>query len=201
MSIGLCCQYIDKKISKNNKITYKNICNEKSLQYNRYLNNLYSDEEIINIWNNNLDNIFIIIKKIINEGYKSFRLSSNLFPLYDCAEKLLKNNNEIINKLNIIGNYIKQYNLRLTCHPDQFCVISSKSDDIIEKSIKILAHHAWVFDALQLDRSAFYAINIHGGAGNQIKTLINSIKKLPDNIKNRLTLENDELSYNVKELT
>ena len=51
-----------------------------------------------------------------------------------------------------------------------------------------------------LERSAKYAINIHGGKSNRSSRLIDQIKSLPDSIRLRLTLENDETSYNVIEL-
>lgn len=200
MSIGLCCQYLEKINKKSLKIEYKNICNEKNLQYNRFLNNIYSNNQIIETWISNIDNITNIIQKLIKENYKCFRLSSNLFPLFDSNEKLLKDNLEINEKLNNLGKLIISSKMRLTSHPDQFCVISSKTDSIIEKSIKMLEHHAWVFDQMNLPQTSFYSINIHGGARGESNKLIESIKKLPKNVSSRLTLENDECSYSVKNL-
>lgn len=53
---------------------------------------------------------------------------------------------------------------------------------------------------MNLPESAFYSINIHGGTKGNSKLLINSINKMSSSVRKRLTLENDELSYNVKEL-
>jgi len=53
---------------------------------------------------------------------------------------------------------------------------------------------------MKLEHSPFYAINIHGGKKDRIETLIKTIDALPDNIRKRLTLENDEMAYSVKQL-
>ncbi len=45
-----------------------------------------------------------------------------------------------------------------------------------------------------------YAINIHGGKANRTEKIIEVFKTLPENVKNRLTLENDEKCYNVRQL-
>jgi UV DNA damage endonuclease len=57
-----------------------------------------------------------------------------------------------------------------------------------------------MFDQMGLDQTHYYPVNIHGGAKNKYENVIANIKNLPDFVKNRLTLENDEFSYSVKEL-
>lgn len=195
MSIGLVCHYLVPK-----KNSYINNMNEKTLRYSSYLENKYSQEHIENIWLNNISNLHDNLKQIIKDGYKVFRISSSLFPLADELKEKLESNIKINNKLKEIGDLVKSSNLRLTCHPDQFCVLSSDSSQVIENSIKILEHHAWIFDKMELEFSPFYAINIHGGKKGNIKTLISSVNKLNKNVKSRLTLENDEKSYSIVEL-
>lgn len=197
MSIGLCCQYL--KIKNNKKNEYYNAAEEKTLQFGKFKEKKYSEELILSTWIQNLNNLKKILIEIIDDGFKVFRISSNLFPLYDCVPHLLLKS-EILIKLKEIGLLIKQNNIRVTTHPDQYCVISSKQESIIDKSIKILEHHAWIFDQMELEQTPYYAINIHGGAKNQLTTLVNSINKLPNSIKNRLTLENDEISYSILDL-
>jgi UV DNA damage endonuclease len=79
-------------------------------------------------------------------------------------------------------------------------VLSSKNPNVIEKARKSLAHHAWVMDCMNLPQTPYYSINIHGGVKGESKTLIEQVKSLPNNIKNRLTFENDERAYNVQDL-
>lgn len=200
MSLGLCCQYMSVKQKKNNKEEYINLCDEKSLQFSRFKNNEYSIDKINKTWEHNINSLFNIVKLVNEKGYSLMRMSSRLFPLAEELPNELKNNVNVLKSLKDMGDFIKSKNMRFTCHPDQFVVLSSNSDDVIEKSVKIFTHHAWVFDSIGLDNTPFYAINIHGGVrGNQDK-LIRTLNLLPASVKGRLTLENDESSYSVKEL-
>jgi UV DNA damage endonuclease len=71
---------------------------------------------------------------------------------------------------------------------------------VVEKAFVELGIHGWMFDAMGLDHSPKWAINIHGGKADRSSRLIEQIKSLPDNVRKRLTLENDENSYSVIDL-
>lgn len=198
--IGLCCQYIEQTIKKNGNIATNNIIEEKNLQYGQFNKGKYSNVYIERTWINNANELLKILKRINDEGFKLFRISSNLFPLYDLMPDLFNSSVDIKNILFECGKFVLANNMRVTTHPDQFVVISSNKDQVINNSLKILDHHAWIFDHMNLPESAFYSINIHGGTKGNSKLLINSINKMSSSVRKRLTLENDELSYNVKEL-
>lgn len=198
--LGLCCQYIEPVCNRNGNIKYKNILEERTLQYGQFLKNKYSKFQIEKIWINNITNLYSVLQKINSEDFHLFRVSSNLFPLYDEVSDLLTTSKEINNILQEIGKFIIRSQMRLTTHPDQFVVISSNKKDVINNSIRMLEHHAWIFDQMNLPQTPYYAINIHGGVKENNQILIDSIKKLSPSVKNRLTLENDERAYNVKDL-
>ena len=198
--IGLCCQYIEYKINRNGKGEFINIVDEKGLQYGQFLKGKYSKNQIESVWENNAIELFKIIKRCKSEGIYSFRVSSNLFPLYDSLNEDLIKNESVKNLLKQIGEFAIDNKIRLTTHPDQFVVISSNNEDVIKKSIKMLEHHAWIFDQMMLPLNPYYSINIHGGTKGNSKILIDTINTLNNNIKLRLTLENDERSYNIKDL-
>ena len=85
-------------------------------------------------------------------------------------------------------------------HPDQFVVLSSKSRKIAATSRKILDKHALAFDLMGLPRSPWALMNIHGGLGDRTESLVRSIERLPDAVRSRLTLENDEYTYGAAEI-
>lgn len=200
MSIGLCCQYLEPITKRNGSIEYKNKTLEKSLQYSRFCNGSYSDDQIKQVWKDNANNTKVFLEYLKDKNYKSFRLSSNLFPLYDSKKEMLESDKEVISILEDIGKFVISNQIRLTTHPDQFVVISSNNPEVIKKSIQMLEYHAWVFDQMKLPMTAFYAINIHGGVKNNHQILIDTIHSLNENIRKRLTLENDERSYSVTDL-
>ena len=200
MAIGLCCQYLQPHTKRNGTVEYKNSTNERNLQYGRFLEGKYPNTIIEDLWINNAKGLFSTLKKIYSEGFRSFRVSSNLFPLHDLIGNMLDKCDDVKLVLEDIGKFVIENKMRLTSHPDQFVVISSNDISVINKSIKMLEHHAWVFDTMGLPKSPYYNINIHGGTKGNQETLINSIMSLKDNLKSRLTLENDERSYSVSDL-
>jgi hypothetical protein len=90
--------------------------------------------------------------------------------------------------------------LRLVLHPDQFVVLSSDSPQVVANSLKILATHAKVMDYLAQPRSSWALMNVHGGKGDRSEQLIKAIDELPDAIRLRLTLENDEYTYSAQKI-
>lgn len=198
--LGLCCQYIEFHVNRNGKGDFVNVVDEKGLQYGQYLKGKYPLKQIEETWVNNAKGLLSIIKRVNSEGMKLFRVSSNVFPLYDSLPNELNNCQEVKSILAETGKYIIENKMRVTSHPDQFVVLSSNKTDVIEKSMRMLDHHAWIFDQMNLPISTYYAINIHGGTKGNSSILIDSIKKLNESTKGRLTLENDESSYNVLDL-
>jgi UV DNA damage endonuclease len=128
-----------------------------------------------------------------------YRLSSNTFPFADdvIGEDVLI---ELAEGLRQIGHRANALGIRLVLHPDQFVVLNSDRPNVIKNSIKVLATHAKIFDLMGLPRSSWALMNIHGGKGDRPERLISVIRDLPDPIRLRLTLENDEYTYSAEKL-
>jgi UV DNA damage endonuclease len=198
--LGVCCQWLEEKTKPRGKVELVNAMDERTLQLGRYKDRKYDPEFIKSTYLNNVNNLFKMIPKIASHGLRVFRISSALFPLADQVDRSLWDNDEVKSTLKQTGDFIKSIGMRVSTHPGQFCVISSDSDKVIENSIRELEIHGWLFDQMGLERNPFYAINIHGGKANRMMKLIEQIKILPDSVRNRLTLENDEMSYSVNDL-
>jgi UV DNA damage endonuclease len=136
---------------------------------------------------------------LVAQNIKLYRLTSALFPFADdpLGTDMLE---ELREPLAAIGQRITDLGIRLVLHPDQFVVLNSDSPHVIANSQKILAMHARIFDLLQQPRSAWAAFNIHGGKGDRVDRLVNVIGELPDEIRLRLTLENDEHAYGAEQM-
>ena len=123
-----------------------------------------------------------------------YRMTSGLFPFSDepMGREILQ---EFKTKLANTGRQATKKGIRLVLHPDQFCVLSSDSDEVIKNSVKILQMHADVMDLLEQPRSEWALMNIHGGKSDRLEKLVESIGNLPESIKSRVTFENDEHAY------
>lgn len=190
--LGLCCHYL---------IDGRNILAEKGMQLSKYNSGGYSDEYILQTYVMNIENIHAGLKKyVLPNGITHFRVSSSILPLADQVTVDYKNHGPLIAALQNLGSFIFSSGIRFTTHPGQFCVLSSDNSRVVDNTVNELAVHAWIFDIMGLSHSPYWSINIHGGKSNRSEQLVDVINSLPKNIKNRLTLENDEFSYNVIDL-
>ena len=201
MATGVCCHWLEEKTHpRSGKKEHVNVFEEKTLQLGRYRQGKYTPEMLRGTYVHNAKRLAEMLPKIHRAGIKLFRISSSLFPLADQVDKSLWNNPEVIKFLSEAGAFIKAKNMRVTTHPGQFCVLSSDSDAVVEKAFVELGIHGWMFDTMGLEQSPHFSINIHGGKSDRSSRLIEQIKSLPDNVRKRLTLENDESAYSVIDL-
>jgi UV DNA damage endonuclease len=200
MSLGICCQWLESRTKRDGTTIYENIIDEKSLQLGQFKAGKYDATRIVNTYINNVEEHIKILPKLLKNNIRSFRISSSLFPLFEFNRELAVSNEVLLNRLAVLGKLFRENNIRVTTHPGQFTVLSSDRDEVVQNSIRELEYHAWVFDMMGFEQTPYYAINIHGGKADRSQRLIDVIKTLPANVKNRLTLENDEKCYNVKQL-
>jgi UV DNA damage endonuclease len=147
----------------------------------------------------NLRRLGVAIEFCHNHSIPLYRMGSGMFPFADdtVGEAVLP---EFAEPMRAVGQQAEQLGVRLVLHPDQFVVLNSDRPEVIENSIKILSTHAQVMDLLGQPQSNWALMNIHGGKGDRAERLIDTIRGLPDNIRSRLTLENDEYTYDARQI-
>lgn len=130
-----------------------------------------------------------------SHGIQLYRMTSALFPFSDepFGAKILADH--FAEALAEIGQQALAQGIRLVLHPDQYVVLTSDSPNVIENSIKILQMHANIMDLLGQPRSEWAAMTIHGGKSERSDTMVKTIESLPEAIRSRLVLENDEHAY------
>lgn len=196
MSLGLCCQWLE--LDKKDKP--KNILVSRNLQLGRFKRGEYSASRIKQTYVDNLQNIIDVLPKIISSGIKVFRISSALFPLQDKVDPDLVENEDIDLLFKQIGAIVLANDIRVTTHPGQYSVLSSDEEHKVVNAITDINHHGWMFDKMGLPKTPHYSINVHGGKSDRGQQLRAGISRLNDSTRSRLTLENCEFAYSVKEL-
>ncbi|SHJ16075.1 UV DNA damage repair endonuclease UvsE [Lutispora thermophila] len=148
----------------------------------------------------NLHNTLRILR--YNEAYniKVFRFTSKLVPLathpltegWDYAKDFEKEFKEI-------GDFVKSRDFRVSAHPGHYTLINSKSKEVVKSSIKDLEYHVRVFEAMGLEDYKYKLVIHIGGLYKDKEESIERFKEnfvmLPDGIRKRLILENDDKSY------
>ena len=156
----------------------------------------------------NCKDLMEIIKWNNEHQFKFFRITSNLFPW--CSEYRLQDMPdymEIKSTLREIGEYVKENQMRITSHPGPFNVLTSPHEHVVQNCIKDLSIHGEVFDMMNLSRTPWNKINIHIGGvyGDKVSAMerfCKNFERLPNSVKSRLTVENDDKAsmYSVKDL-
>ena len=156
----------------------------------------------------NTKDLFKIVKWNNENGFDFFRITSNLFPW--CSEYKLSDMpdyKEIKSILSDVGKYVKDNNMRITSHPGPFNVLTSPHEHVVDNCITDLSIHGEVFDMMELSRTPYNKINIHIGGvyGDKVSAMERfciNFQRLPDSVKTRLTVENDDKAsmYSVVDL-
>ena len=156
----------------------------------------------------NCKDLFEIVKWNNKNGFPFFRITSNLFP-WSSEYKLkdMPDHQEICDVLDEVGKYVADNSMRITSHPGPFNVLTSPHPHVVDNCINDLSTHGEVFDMMGLSRSPYNKINIHiGGAyGDKESAMARfcvNFERLPDSVKSRLTVENDDKAtmYSVRDL-
>lgn len=178
-----------------------NITSSSTMTYSYYNKN---DKEFIN---KKLDKIIIsnfeALKEILNYNIKNeiyfFRMTSNLIPLATHPNvdfEIFKRYDKYFKE---IGKIIKENNLRVDMHPDQYCVLNSINNNTVNTSINILKNCQNMFDAMNINSKL--VLHVGGktnGKKEGMKRFINNFNLLDDNLKKMIILENDDKVYNIK---
>lgn len=182
-------------ITASEEVRYRALTRKRLLQFAAdqqkvMLRELYAD---------NLARFGKAIEFCYGHNIRLYRLTSALLPFADdpAGEDLL---DEFADQAAQLGARALECGIRVVLHPDQFCVLSSDSPHVIENSIKILSTHARILDLLGQPRSTWSLMNIHGGKSDRAERLASVIRDLPDGVRTRLVLENDEHAYSSRQI-
>ncbi len=162
----------------------------------------YSLERMIATIANNLNCLAEILAFNLSHGLNFFRISSEIIPFASHAICQFDWQAYFRQELLAIGASIKQHNMRISMHPDQFVLLNATREDIVNNSIAELNWHCRLLDAMDLPTSAKVQIHIGGIYGDKqqaIQRFIATYQALPDLIKRRLVIENDDRLFSLED--
>jgi len=195
MRFGLCCLFLNEPISFRTTTATAIL----KLPRDKQLTKL-SD-----ICLHNVENLLLALKTVKRLGIGAFRIMSPLFPRmthpeagYELLE--LPDGNTIIQTLNQIKLYASVNDIRLSFHPDQFVVLSSPHPSVVENSIRELSYQGMLADLVGADVINIHAGGVYGDKEGALERFKAVFTGLPENVKIRLTVENDDISYTPSDL-
>lgn len=162
-------------------------------------------EKLSGICRDNARNLLLALESAQRLGIGAFRIMSPLFPRMTHPQvgyrlEDLPDGIAVRQMLEQVRLFAIGHDIRLSFHPDQFVVLSSPHAAVVENSIQELTYQAGLAEAVGAD-----VINIHGGGvyGDKAAALQRFSRvftALPEEVRSRLTLENDDISYTVRDL-
>ncbi|KAJ3854875.1 UV-endonuclease UvdE-domain-containing protein [Lentinula lateritia] len=151
----------------------------------------------------NVQDLITMIQWNEDNNIRFLRLSSEMFPF--ASHPIYGYSLEYCSSLLAeAGALAKKYGHRLTTHPGQFTQLGSPKPGVIESSIRELEYHCQMLDLMGVGKDGVTIVHGGGvyddkpGTIERIKTTIRDI--LPQHVRDRLVLENDELCYNADDL-
>lgn len=151
----------------------------------------------------NIHNTLRLLRHNRAHDIEMYRCSSRLIPLIG-HEQLggwdpIK---ELAEAFDELGGYAKDHRMRLSFHPDHFTVLSTPRAEVLRSSYVDLERHVRMLEAMGLDKSAKCNIHIGGTYGNKAtakQRFVENFTALPERIQERMTLENDDKTFNALE--
>ena len=196
--LGYCCINLN---LRNIPITVNRTCRKITFQQKGM-------DHVSNLALQNIRDLIEIIKWNDKNGFKVYRMSSDMFPWmseYELNE--LPDFKKISILLKGAGTLAQKYGQRLSFHPGPFNVLGSPNPVLVQKTQKELNQTAEIMDLMGLPQSHFYPININcnGVYGDKMATMgrwASNYLNLSKSAQARLVVENDDKGsmYSVQDL-
>jgi len=192
---GLCCLFKEEKISFRTTTA-------------KVLAAMLRPEQLLKlsgICRSNAESLLQAVHTVDSFGIGAFRIMSPLFPRMthpDVGYKLddLPDGEVIRRQLGDVRSFASLHDIRLSFHPDQFVVLSSPHPAVVANSIRELEYQGWLAEAVGADVINLHAGGVYGDKVSALQRFCRVFADLPQSVRNRLTLENDDVSYTVSDL-
>ncbi|WP_044480154.1 UV DNA damage repair endonuclease UvsE [Paenibacillus antibioticophila] len=151
----------------------------------------------------NLHNTLRLLRHNAASDIKVYRFSSKLIPLATHSALADWNPYAALREpFAQIGDFVRKHEMRVSFHPDHFTVFSTPRPEVLQSSIRDLGYHISMLDAMGLDGRSKNNIHVGGAYGDKrsaAERFISHISDLPESYRKRLTLENDDKTFNARE--
>ena len=137
----------------------------------------------------------------LNENLRMVRLSSDILPAYtEPTWSYFWRRPDVVSYLernfSLIGHSARASNTRLSMHPGQFVVLASINPGIVQRSIEEFEYHADMARYMGYGKTfQDFKINVHISGRLGPDGIRDAYKKLSNEARNCITIENEENSW------
>lgn len=195
MRLGLCCLFIKEPV-RFRSVTATAL---------KALGEPERRDRLSELCRHNAASLLQAVETVHRLGIGAFRIMSPLFPRMthpDVGYRLddLPTGCEIGAYLERVRLFARDHRIRLSFHPDQFVVLTSPHAGVVENSVRELACQGWLAEQVGADVINIHAGGVYGDKTGALERFAGVFWDLPEAVRSRLTLENDDNSYTVDDL-
>lgn len=145
------------------------------------------------------------LKKILEYNVENqihfYRVTSALIPLATHPDVNWDYRKIFATDFKLIGDYIKTNKMRVDTHPDQFNVINSVDENVVENTKRNLLFHSNLFKDMDypLGKMVLHVGSVAGGKEAALKRFVKNFNTFPQEITSKLILENDDKTFTAVE--
>ncbi len=134
-----------------------------------------------------------------------YRMSSDLAPYLTHPDmpQFHHQLEECEAEIRALGDRAREQGLRLSFHPSQYILLSAQEERVLEASRRDFAWQATLLDWMGLGPEAVVVTHVGGVYGDKPSAMarwIRNYEALPENVRRRLVLENDDTLYSVADV-
>ncbi|MVP01696.1 UV DNA damage repair endonuclease UvsE [Paenibacillus lutrae] len=171
--------------------------------YKRFKEGTYESSlaKAIEVGRRNLEATRRILYFNAAHGIRLYRLSSSLIPLATHPEVGIVPSAVYERELAELGEFARGHDIRVSMHPNQFTLLNG-SDAVVKAAIRDLEYHADILDGMGMGTECNMNIHVGGAYGNKAASagkLVANLPGVPERVRRRLTLENDDKTYTAEE--
>ncbi|MEA5026687.1 MAG: UV DNA damage repair endonuclease UvsE [Erysipelotrichaceae bacterium] len=151
----------------------------------------------------NLHALERLIDYNITNELKLFRISSDVIPFGMSQYNQLPWWELFATDFQRIADKIRRNQIRVSMHPGQYTVLNSPNEAVVCQAMEDLQYHARLLDCLGTAVSNKIVLHIGGVYGDKktaVQRFNENYQRLSDSIRNRLVIENDDRSYNIRDV-
>jgi hypothetical protein len=163
------------------------------------------EEKIMDVAKKNILNTHALIKKVaeLPPELRMLRITSDMLSFYTHEEysdfwKSTEVQNSLERWFAPIGETARKNDVRLSFHPDQFVVLASDREEVVNKSIEEFEYHVdmarWMGYGKKFQD---IKINVHISGRQGPAGIKRVLSRLSTEARNSITIENDEISWGI----
>lgn len=153
----------------------------------------------------NAISLLYAIERCHELGISAFRINSQILPIathpalgYQTHE--IPGGEVLIAALRTAGELARSYGIALSTHPDQYNVLNSERESVVQSTLREIEYQAWFCELVGATTVCLHGGSKAGGTDAAQDRLRRGIDRLSDRARARLALENDDRSFTVADL-